>query len=112
MGGTKRTAMPVVVHGGLELQDALLGFFLVDRGGRDSGSSGRVQAVSGGGLQRVKQGLDFRVLGGCGGGKLVKGCTTVFGSRGEVVEVAIKMCHNIFGGKRHGGSSTSRGLGG
>ena len=32
MGGTKRTAMPVVVHGGLELQDALLGLFLGDQG--------------------------------------------------------------------------------
>ena len=51
MGGTKRTAMPVVVHGSLELQDALLGLFLGDRGGRGSGSSGRVRAVAGGGLQ-------------------------------------------------------------
>ena len=110
MGGTKRTAMPVVVHGGLELQDALLGFFLVDRGGRDSGSSGRVQAVSGGGLQRVKQGLDFRVLGAFGGIKLVKGCTIVWGGRGKVVKVAIKLCNHLFGGQRHGGASTSRGL--
>ena len=59
MGGTKGTAMPVVVHSGLELQDALLGLFLGDRGGLGSGSSGRVQAVDGGGLQRGKQGLDF-----------------------------------------------------
>ena len=51
MGGTKCTAMPVVVHGSLELQDALLGLFLGDRGGRGSGSSGRVRAVAGGGLQ-------------------------------------------------------------
>ena len=32
MGGTKGTAMPVVAHGGLKLQDALLSLFLGDRG--------------------------------------------------------------------------------
>ena len=42
MVGTKVTPMPVVTHGGLELQDALLGLFLGDWGGRDSGSIGRV----------------------------------------------------------------------
>ena len=47
MDEKKRTETPVVAHGGLELQDELLGLFLDDRGGRGSGRSGRVRRHQG-----------------------------------------------------------------
>ena len=112
MGGTKGTAMPVVAHGGLEFLDALLGFFLGGQGCCGSGSSDRVRAVDGVGLQRGEQGIDLQVLGGRGGSELVHGCTTVSGGRGNIVEVHVELCHHILGGERHGGSSTIRGMGG
>ena len=59
MGGTKGTAMPVVAHGGLKFLNALLGLFLGGQGCRSSGSSDRVRAVDGGGLQRGEQGFDI-----------------------------------------------------
>ena len=52
------------------------------------------------------------MLSGCGGGKLVKGYTTVCGGQGKVVKVSIKLCHHLFRGERHGGLSTSKGMGG
>ena len=85
--------------------------FLGDWGGRGSGRSGRVRAVASGGLQRGQQELDFRLLGSHGGGKLVKCYTTGCGFQGEVVGVVIKLCHHLFRGERHGGLSTSRGMG-
>ena len=42
---------------------------------------------------------------------MVKGCTTVCGGGGTVVEVAVKLFHHLLGGERHGGLSTSRGVG-
>ena len=109
MGEKKRTVTHVVMHVGLELQDALLGLLLGDWEVRGSGCSDRVQSVDGGGLQRGKQGLDLRVLGGRGGGKVVNSCTTVCGGRGKVVKVAVEMCHHLFRGERHGGLLASSG---
>ena len=84
MGEKKRTVTHVFMHVGLELQDALLGLLLGDWEVRGSGCSDRVQSVDGGRLQRGKQGLDLRVLGGRGGSKLAKGCTTVCGGEARL----------------------------
>ena len=79
MGGTKGTAMQVVAHGGLKFLDALLGLFLGGQGCCGSDISGRVCAIDSGGLKQGDQALDLRVLGSCGDGELVEGCTTVSG---------------------------------
>ena len=79
MDDAKGTAMPVFAHGSLKLLDALLGLFLGGQGCCGSDISGRVCAIDRGGLKQGDQALDLRVLGSCGDGELVEGCTTVSG---------------------------------